>query len=361
MQIPNLLQIQIDPERILAGWKAALGNDAQKPPADIAAAMNITEAELMAARVGFGVVRLRPEWNALLAALPGLRQVRAVTANSCAVLETTGAYPALPQMASYFAMAGDGIDLRLSLPYWDSAFAVVERNSSPGKTIRSICCYGKNGALIHTILLTSESSISGFEELVEHFIHPYQSRTQMTEPGFGSAPTVPPEAVNKDLLLERWGAMNDTREFFSLLREFSLSRQGAFQLGESRFTRRLAPELLYGLLNSFAQRKIPVLLLVGHSACVQVYRGLLKSAGESENEVTVRAAKIRGRFHKAALTTAWLVDKPTSKGIVRSLELFDSASHPVASVMAMAAEGALSPSQWEALLFPLLHSRYAAS
>jgi putative heme degradation protein len=77
--------------------------------------------------------------------------------------------------------------------------------------------------------------------------------------------------------------------------------------------------------------------------------------------VTVRASKIRGRIRKAAIATVWLVDKPTSKGVVRSLELFDSASHPVVSVMAMAAEGALGPSQWEALLFPLLHSRFAAS
>jgi putative hemin transport protein len=361
MQIPNLLQIQIDPDRILAGWKAAQNNDAQKPFADIAAGMNITEAELMAARVGFGVVRLRPEWNALLAALPGLNQVRAVTTNSCAAIETTGTYPGLQQMGSYFAMASDGIDLRLSLPYWDSAFAVAERNSCPGETVRSICFYGKNGGLIHRVFLTRGSCLSGFDELVENFIHPCQLRTQVTEMGFGSAPTVIPKAVDKDVFLERWGAMKDTREFFALLREFRLSRQDAFQLGEARFTRRIAPELLYGLLHSFVQHKIPVLLLVGHSACVQVYRGLLTSEGESGNEVTVRASKVRCRFCKPAIAMAWLVDKPTSKGVVRSLELFDSASRPTASVLAMSAEGFLTPSQWEALLFPLLHSCYTAS
>jgi putative hemin transport protein len=355
------MQIQIDPDRIIAGWKAALDNDPQKPLADIAAAMSITEAELMAARVGSGVVRLQPEWNALLATLPEIQRVRASTANSCVKLETIGIYPALQQMASYSVMAGDSIDLRLSLPYWDSAFAVVERNACRSETARSICFYGKNGGLIHRVCLTPESSVCGFEEIVERFIHPCQSRTQNIDIGFGSTDTVAPEAIDQNLFLERWGAMKDTREFFALLHEFKLSRQDAFQLGEAKFTRRLAPELLYGLLKSFVQRGIPVLLLVGHSACVQIYRGLLKGAREWQSETLVRAAKVRSRFYKAAVAKAWLVDKPTDKGVVRSLELFDSNSRPVASLLAMTAEGALGPSQWEALLFPLLHSRYVAS
>src|SRR4051812_27792151 len=54
---------------------------------------SVSESELMVARIGQGVARLRSDWNALLRLLPRIGHVKAATRNFGAVLEESGTYP----------------------------------------------------------------------------------------------------------------------------------------------------------------------------------------------------------------------------------------------------------------------------
>jgi putative hemin transport protein len=350
MQINNPTSIEPTPASLLDRWKQAVEDVPQRRLDDIAADIKVTEAELMAARVGSGVVRLRPSWKALLNVLTRLGPVRAWTGNQSAILETHGCYPKLQHFESCSLFVGSGIDLRLSLAFWDSAFAVVQQHPQVGETSRSLHFYGKDGRAAHKIFLTTDSSVDGFEEILEQFVHPVQDRTQTVDPRFGISKTVSPKYISQEAFLARWAEMRDTREFFPLLHEYKISRQDAFVLAEKKFTQQISPDLLYELLKSFVGRKIPLMILVGHSACVQIYRGLIRHITDLYNEITARAGKVHGCFRKKAIAAAWLVDKPTNEGPIRSLELFDWHGQPVVSIAGLSGGGFLAPAQWEKLL-----------
>ena len=67
--------------------------------------------------------------------------------------------------------------------------------------------------------------------------------------------------------------MQDTHEFFGLLRKFGVERQQSFRVAEGRFTRRAPAAVARHLLQEAAFDGAPIMVFVGSPGCIQIHSG----------------------------------------------------------------------------------------
>ena len=99
---------------LLAEWEALKSTQPTLRNRDAAAQLGISEAQLIASRCPNGTMRLRPDFRALMLAVPRLGHVMALTRNASVVHERKGHYlqPSInAQEVGLFE--GDDIDLRI--------------------------------------------------------------------------------------------------------------------------------------------------------------------------------------------------------------------------------------------------------
>ncbi|MCA1851910.1 MAG: hypothetical protein LC647_05825, partial [Beggiatoa sp.] len=106
-----------------------------------------SEAELVASVCGTSAVRLDPDFGALVASLPALGEVMALTRNEHAVHERTGRYENLQIGAAFGLVLGPEIDLRLFLQRWRYGFAVTETGQHGSR--RSLQFFDTHGTALH--------------------------------------------------------------------------------------------------------------------------------------------------------------------------------------------------------------------
>ncbi|RVB40006.1 hemin-degrading factor, partial [Mesorhizobium sp. M7A.F.Ca.CA.004.05.1.1] len=95
---------------------------------DLAAQLGISEAELVAAHCGDGVVRIEPRVNDLLTGLEAVGEVMALTRNESAVHEKIGVYDKVVTGNHNAMVLGENIDLRIFPKVWAHGFAVEKRD-----------------------------------------------------------------------------------------------------------------------------------------------------------------------------------------------------------------------------------------
>lgn len=97
---------------------------------DLATALGVSEAELVASRGGDGVTRLDGDWGDMLRALNALGEVMALTRNEHCVHEKHGLYDEVSIGPGHGLVLNHDIDLRLFLSHWHFGFAVSEEVKS---------------------------------------------------------------------------------------------------------------------------------------------------------------------------------------------------------------------------------------
>src|SRR6478609_7182281 len=89
---------------------------------DLAAQLGISEAELVAAHCGDGVIRVEPRVNDLLTGLEAIGEVMALTRNESAVHEKIGVYDKVVTGTRTALVLGSEIDLRIFPGNWAHGF-----------------------------------------------------------------------------------------------------------------------------------------------------------------------------------------------------------------------------------------------
>ncbi len=118
---------------------------------DLAAELGISEAELVAAHCGDGVVRVEPRVNDLLTGLEAVGEVMALTRNESAVHEKIGIYDKVVTGNHNAMVLGENIDLRIFPKVWAHGFAVEKRDG--GDIRRSLQFFDAAGEAVHKVHL----------------------------------------------------------------------------------------------------------------------------------------------------------------------------------------------------------------
>lgn len=297
----------------------------------------ISEAERIAARIGKGIARLRPDWIALLETLPRLGRVRIETSNTCAVLLQSGVYPAVRTSTALRAL--NPIDLKINLSFWASAFVVMEQNDFDPRVVRSIRFYGRDGAMIHKLRLTPASSVPVFEEILEEFVSLDQSRQQRVDRAFSPQPA-------EFLPMNNWRERNEAT--------FLNAPHSAWE----PFALRLSMQSADRLFRRLMVDQIPVTVTVANAGCVQTRSGLFERIFNANRCVNIKAHSMNLHFSERSMARGWIVR--SADGHTESLELYDQRQRLVASISPWRAAGPRVDRRWREALAQLCEQACAA-
>lgn len=92
------------------------------------------------------------------------------------------------------------------------------------------------------------------------------------------------------------------------------------------------------------------MIFVGNRGCLKIHTGPLRHLDTVGNWFNVLDPDFNLHLWEPALTDAWLVRKPTDRGVITSLECYDDAGELLLQCFGSRKGGASESSAWRALL-----------
>lgn len=324
---------------------------------DIADKLNLAEGELIAAHVGVSnadsdviahATRLRPVWPEIIQSLVVLGEVMALTRNASCVHETIGAYRKT-NYGDYTNSAQEGgIDFHAFYTQWAHGFAVVEQTDHGVQ--RSFQFFDAAGVAIHKVFLRPQSDAAAFVTLTVTFA----SGKQRAGIDVCAAPVKTDESADATIdvagLRQVWESLCKADEWFDLPKMFSASRLQVLRLAGSHYVRRVEASSLQPLLQATAQTGVAIMILAGNHGIVQIHSGPIKRVVVTKPWINVLDPSFNLHLREDHIASAWAVKKPTTSGLVTSLELLDIRGHTIAALFGERKHGEPESSAWRALV-----------
>lgn len=330
-------------------WQALRQTQPMLRARDAAAALGISEAELVAGRLGIDAIRLRPDWRALLPALESLGRIMALTRNEHCVHERKGIYreATIGGSGQMGLVVSPDIDLRFFLTGWASVFAINEQ--TPKGMQRSLQIFDHQGVAVHKVYLTETSDLDAWAALIERFASPAQDATLALQPR-GSAPKALADAeIDIESLRRGWAELKDTHHFFALLKKHGAQRTQALRLAGREWAERLALTELSVLFEGAAAAQTPIMVFVGNRHCIQIHTGPVNNLRWMHHWFNVLDPDFNLHLDTRGISELWRVRKPSSDGVITSLEAFDADGELVVQLFGARKPGVPERDDWRAL------------
>ncbi|MFK3709475.1 hemin-degrading factor [Leclercia adecarboxylata] len=322
---------------------------------DIAAMMNISEAELTWARVGHDAWRLHGEIRDILGALEAVGETKCICRNQYAVHEQVGTFT--NQYLNGHAglvLNPRALDLRLFLNQWASAFHITE--TTPRGERQSIQFFDHQGDALLKVYTTDNTDVSAWGNLLSRFIFADNPPLALKSAD-PAANVVSADAATVD---SEWRAMTDVHQFFGLLKRHSLTRQQAFRLVGDDLACKVENSALAQLLNTARQDGNEIMIFVGNRGCVQIFTGAIEKVIPMKGWLNIFNPAFTLHLLEETIAETWVTRKPTADGHVTSLELFAADGTQIAQLYGQRTEGEPEQSQWRSQIDALTIKGLAA-
>jgi putative hemin transport protein len=335
----SLIDITADPAEQLRELYAAARRQGPGRHRDIAARLGVSEGELIAAHVrpervlmGLHAQRLRGPWPDLIRGLEAVGLVMALTRNAACVHEKTGVYrqasaqgPAGREMG--LVLGGD-IDLRVFYSRWAHGFAVEEITG--GDTQRSLQFFDASGTAVHKVFVKPGSDLAAWAALVQTHRAADQQAGMAALMMPAAAAEKPDTQVDLPAFRQAWASLRDTHEFFGVLKQHGLTRTQALRLADPSYAQLVDTGAARDVLQAAAGDALPVMVFVGNPGMIQIHTGPVQRVALMGPWLNVLDPGFNLHLREDLIAQAWAVRKPTSDGLVTSLELFDAAGDTIA-------------------------------
>jgi putative hemin transport protein len=331
-----------DPRALADAWAALIEAEPRLRIRDAAARLGVSEAALRATQCGGAVTRLVDDWRGILCRLPLLGEVMALTRNEAAVHEKTGEYVAPQFGGGHGLVLGTAIDLRLFLKQWAFGFALAEDSRT------SLHFFDAHGDAVHKIYTREGTDLGELRKLISIYADEPQTRVATTPRPAKDPPRADAE-IDADGLRRAWLGMQDTHEFFGVLREHGAGRVQALRLAPPGYARRVDPASLDVALYGAAASALPIMVFVGNPGCIQIHTGKVSRIVPMGPWINVLDPGFNLHLRRDHIDQAWVVRKPTADGIVTSLELFDASGETIAYVFGERKPGRPELTAWREL------------
>lgn len=324
---------------------------------DAAEALQLSEGAVVAAHGGahgyaLKATPLRAEWLAILQGLEACGEVMALTRNESTVHEKTGVYQNVSATGPVGLALSREIDLRLFFMHWHAGFAVADGANGNRPAARSLQFFDARGCAVHKVFAREATDMAAWDALVERFAEP--------SAGHVFRPAMPRSAPRADTeidvagLARAWSELEDTHDFFEMLRTFGVERQQALRL-VPQFCERLEPAAVVRLLGDAAVDGVSIMVFVGSKGCIQIHTGPVSNIQPLDTPGGARWINVLDRgfnlhLRTDLIDTAWVVRKPTADGIVTAVEVFDAAGELMAMFFGERKPGQAELPAWRELV-----------
>ncbi len=323
---------------------------------DLAAAIGLAEAHLLAAEVGRGgVQRIEADPGRLIPLVSALGEVLALTRNESAVHERRGTYQDFRAGEHAAMVLGEEIDLRIFPRHWVHGFAVTKETEHGPR--RSLQVFDAAGDAVHKIHLGEGSDAAAFDRLVEALRLPDDAPFALSE----RAPVEPARAnpAKLEILRQEWAGMTDTHQFLILTRRLKFNRLGAYRAVGAPWALPLPLTAVSDALVQAAAAGTKIMIFVGNMGCIQIHSGTvhrIQPMGPWQNVLDPRFDLHLRQDH---IAECWLVKKPTKRGDAISIEAFDKEGMLILQMFGKRAEGETDTADWDALARGLVAAEVA--
>ena len=326
---------------------------------DFARIHAISEGELVASLVGQGAICLQPSVEILLAGLPACGEIMALTRNESAVHEKIGPVEktVVGQRASM--VLGAQIDLRIFPSRWAFGFA-VEKPNEDGTVRRSLQFFDAQGVAVFKVHARPATNLEAWAVLVENLRHSEQSDSITLSP-LEPAP-IKGEPAGVSQLRERWAAMTDTHQFFGMINALNLPRLDAIEMVGEDLAFQLDHGAVTTLFEEAAQSQLPLMAFVGNHGCIQIHSGPISNIKAMGPWLNIMDDTFHLHLRLDQIAAVWAVRKPTSDGVVTSVEVYDANRELIIQFFGKRHEGHDELTAWRTLVeqLPLLAQTNAA-
>ncbi|TGQ69381.1 hemin-degrading factor [Mesorhizobium sp. M00.F.Ca.ET.186.01.1.1] len=315
---------------------------------DLAAQLGISEAELVAAHCGDGVIRIEPRVNDLLVGLEAVGEVMALTRNESAVHEKIGVYDKVVTGNHNAMVLGENIDLRIFPKVWAHGFAVEKRD---GEDIRrSLQFFDAAGEAVHKVHLRPTSNLYAYQKLIAALESPNQEPTVAVAGPFSddeSEPGTPTTSL--DDLRDRWSRLTDVHQFFGMLKTLKLSRRQAVRMVGQDYAWMLDNDAVRAMFHHAAEGEMPIMCFVGNRGCIQIHSGPVKSIKQMGPWINVLDETFHLHLRIDHIHEVWAVRKPTKDGHITSLEVYAADGKMIVQFFGKRHEGEVERDDWRFL------------
>ena len=326
---------------------------------DAAATLGVSEAELLAARLGDGVTRLDLRPKQLVEDFAGLGDVMCLTRNDHCVHERTGTFEGVHLSEKGGVVLGPDIDLRIFFARWHVAFAVSEEVRSGLR--HSIQIFDTDGTAIHKVYAVEATDIDAFNALIDKYRAEEQSPDLALRPVEPRAADAADEEIDRIMLMERWAALKDTHDFFPMLKAMKVGRLQALHLAEGEWTERAPVDAFRTGLEKAAAAKMPIMVFVPNPGVIQIHTGPVENLKETGPWFNVLDPRFNLHLRMDAIAESWVVTKPTEDGPVTALEIFDAEGNQIAWMFGERKPGKPELPEWRELALSLAGDSGSAS
>ncbi|MDB4942390.1 MAG: Hemin transport protein HmuS [Labilithrix sp.] len=333
-------------------WMALRASGKAGHALELAEALGVAEATLLASACGapppVTATRLVGPFPELLGELPRLGLVKTVTRNAHAVIEVEGTYGDVEFFGTHMGQSVSSIDLRIFASRWQSAFAV--REETKRGVSRGLQFFDTTGRAVHKLYLRDASDHAFYDDLVRRRTAADQSPFEPVAPAIAPPAPRPDAAIDVAGLRAAWEGMQDTHEFFLILRTFGVARTQALRLVGPDLARPVATASLAAVLETAAATALPIMVFVGNPGMIQIYTGPVVKVARWGSWINVLDPGFDLHVREDRVASAWVVRKPTRDGVVTALELYDEAGEQIALLFGKRKPGQDESPEWRAIV-----------
>jgi putative hemin transport protein len=306
--------------------------------------LKVSEAQLAALNIGVGTTLLKPAFKEILKEIIKLGKVMGLTRNDSVVHERKGVYDNLSFEGPIGLAVNPDIDLRLFMMHWKFVFAVSDAER------KSIQFFDKSGAAVHKIYLTTESNVDAYEALVDKFIAENQNEELVFEPYAEVIAELPDSDIDINSFQEGWKNLKDTHDFFGLTRTHKLTRTQALRIAPKDFVQQVSNDTTRKALALAAERQVPIMVFVGNRGCIQIHSGAVNKLMETGPWYNILDPMFNLHLNESAISSSFIVKKPSVDGIVTSLEIFDDKGEMIVQFFGARKPGIPELESWRRLV-----------
>ncbi|MCA0043964.1 hemin-degrading factor [Celeribacter litoreus] len=291
---------------------------------DLAAALGISEAELVAAHLGQHngqtVTRIAAHPDLVMPAMKQLGEVMALTRNRSVVHERVGTFEDYRAGQHASMVLGREIDTRIFPKFWAHGFA-IESETDRG-TRRTLQFFDHAGDALQKVFLRETSNHARWADVVAELALEDQSE------GVEVEARAPVEAAKineekRETLIGQWQGMTDTHQFNRIVTRLGMNRLGAYRLAGAPFVRKIEPSAVESWLHSVSDAGQSVVLFVGNRGNIQIHWGPLENIKPMGPWLNVLDPRFNLHLRGDHVAEVYVVNKPTKRGPAISLETFD--------------------------------------
>ncbi len=319
-------------------------------PRDAAKVLGVSEAELVAALPG--ARRLRGPFQPLVRSMAALGAVKTITRNELAVIERWGRFEEIEAEdgAALGQVVGEDIDLRLFFTHWHSCFLLDDELPTGPRT--SLQAFDRLGDSVFKVFAGSETARAAVRTIAEPLLTDAGGPLAVPDEA-APAPSRSLAPSEVGAFQAAWDTMQNTHEFYGLLRRFGLARVRALELAGWSRAQEVKPDALEVALRRASTDEQPIMVFVGSRGVLQIHTGFIQTVKRMGGYLNVLDPGFNLHVRDERLSRAFVVRKPTADGDVTSLELYDAAGETVALLFSKRKPGQIEGAYWRELLASL--------